>query len=826
MEIVDAGWKQPPGGRPRPDDVAGGGGPGAEHARTAAGAPGAGSSAPGEPRLAAGGGGTRNAAAGVSGETAPAQAAAKAPDETPGETSGDVSAEVQDESSSKSSSKASGEASSRASGAATPPGAGPDGAGAPRPDGGPPKESRPPGAAGRQQEEQPPAPAPAAPEHAQEHAETPKRDEGREAGASEEDSRDGAGEDASTPGMGRRMPMLQGMQAAARQRAVIAEARVRLADRLGCQPGEALQHLIWLARDLGMDLEETASLLVGERPAARETGGDTYAVVRETALRARSGAHEDVDPLVVVEELLGRPITEDAQADADLLAATPDDPVARAILDAAIVSAAWLVPVRSPEGRVVDFVYAALNEQARDPFGRGGRELRGRRLLRTDPGVVLSGLFAAHVDVLETGRPFARGPFCYTTSLNGTSRTMRVTVRSVRVPTGICMVWRFHDEEERTARRLEQAERLARIGFAEWDVATGEQDWSPQMLANYGRTEQDGPVTLKELSEVVVPEDLPLAEDALHTVLDRREPVQYEHRIRTPDGERRHLWLYAEPVLDSSGLLVGVRMLTQDISHRRSLEGALAETRRDLLRLQGQSARERQVALALRRAILPPDLMLAGASGLRAAVRSIPAENTARIGGDWHVTRVLSDGRGLFAVGDCSGHGLAATADMARMRHGLLALAYTGEPAGRLMGWLNDLANDLEPTATGTAVIAHFEPETCRMKWSIAGHPPPLLVRDGRARLLDDTPDPLLGAFPRLTYRTITTQLQPGDLVVLYTDGLVERRDSDLDEQIDRLARIVEKHDGEPDRLLDLVLTRMAYDPFADDTTLFIVRVA
>ncbi|WP_285497621.1 SpoIIE family protein phosphatase [Actinomadura sp. NBRC 104425] len=810
MEIVDAGWKQPPGGRPRPDDIAGQAGAGTEHARTAAGALGAGSSAPGERR--AGGKGPRDAAPGSCGETA--SAAAKAPDET----SGDAPTEMQDESSSKASGETPGEA--------APSDAGPDGAGAAKPDCGPPDESRPPRAGGRPPEEQPPAPAPAAPAAAQEQAEAPERGRGQGAGDPGE-SRDESGEDARTRGSGRRMPMLQGMQAAARQRAVIAEARVRLADRLGCQPGEALQHLIWLARDLGMDLEETASLLVGERPAARETGGDPYAVVRETALRARSSAgREDVDPMVVVEELLGRPITEDAEADADLLAATPDDPVARAVLDAAIVSAAWLVPVRSPEERVVDFVYAALNEQAKDPFGRGVRELRGRRLLRADPGVVLSGLFAAHVDVLETGRPFSRGPFWYTTSLNGTSRTMRVTVRSVRVPTGICMVWRFHDEEERTARRLEQAERLARIGFAEWDVATGEQDWSPQMLANYGRTEQDGPVTLKELSQVVVPEDLPLAEEALHTVLDRREPVQYEHRIRTPDGERRHLWLYAEPVLDSSGLLVGVRMLTQDISHRRSLEGALAETRRDLLRLQGQSARERQVALALRRAILPPDLMLAGASGLRAAVRSIPAENTARIGGDWHVTRVLSDGRGLFAVGDCSGHGLAATADMARMRHGLLALSYTGESAGRLMGWLNDLANDLEPTATGTAVIAHFEPETCRMKWSIAGHPPPLLVRDGRARLLDDTPDPLLGAFPRLTYRTITTQLQPGDLVVLYTDGLVERRDSDLDEQIDRLARIVEKHDGEPDRLLDLVLTRMGYDPFADDTTLFIVRVA
>jgi serine phosphatase RsbU (regulator of sigma subunit) len=163
---------------------------------------------------------------------------------------------------------------------------------------------------------------------------------------------------------------------------------------------------------------------------------------------------------------------------------------------------------------------------------------------------------------------------------------------------------------------------------------------------------------------------------------------------------------------------------------------------------------------------------------------------------------------------------------MARMRHGLLGLAYTGESAGRLMGWLNDLANDQDPTATGTGIVAHFEPETRFMKWAIAGHPPPLLVRDGRARLLDDTPDPLLGAFPRLEYRTITTPLRSGDMVVLYTDGLVERRDGDMDEEIGKLARIVERHVGDPHALLDRVLTGMSYDPFADDTTVFVLRVA
>jgi serine phosphatase RsbU (regulator of sigma subunit)/PAS domain-containing protein len=622
-------------------------------------------------------------------------------------------------------------------------------------------------------------------------------------------------------GSGLTAPELADLRATLRERAVVAEARVVLAERLGCPAGEALQHLIWLARDLDLKLDETAALVLNGRPVAvdgiePEPVGPTVMDPARWLRPDRAATAEDaLRPLGV----------EDAVSDAELLAGTPDDPTARAVLDSSLDCASLLVPVRDSEGQVIDFLNAALNDTAQDLFGRGAHELVGRRLLRVDPGSALNGLFEAYVEVLESGKAYERGPFHFSTAQNGVTRSARLAVRCVRVPTGVCVTWRYHDEEDRIQRRLERAERLAQVGFGEWDLVSEEHTWSPQMLTNYGRTPQDGPVSVDELQKIVMAEDLPLVEDSLHTLFSRHEPIELEHRIMTAAGENRHLWMFAEPVLDGSGRPVAISLVSQDITRRRYIEEALAETRRECLRQQSETARERQVTLTLRQAILPPDHELVTMPGLHAAVRSLAAESTARIGGDWYATRALQDGRALLAIGDAAGHGLAATAAMARMRIGLLGLAYTGENTGRLAGWLNQLVSDLEPATIGTALVAHYDPGTRLMRWTCAGHPPPILLRDGRAARLEVDPDPVLGGFPDVVYSTITTRLRSGDLVLLYTDGLIERRGDDLDERIARLEDIVEGAAAHPERVLDAVLARMGHDRDADDTTLFALRV-
>ncbi|WP_067799023.1 PP2C family protein-serine/threonine phosphatase [Actinomadura formosensis] len=608
---------------------------------------------------------------------------------------------------------------------------------------------------------------------------------------------------------------------AAHDRAVLAEARVVLARRLGVPPGEALQHLIWLARDLDMDLAEAASVLVKDGG-----GGPVGAVVAgRRAPRAEGVTAERKAVLSEAEDVLRRLADEDTSADAGTLAGLPDDPVARAVLDGALDSCAHLVPVRDPDGDVTDFLFAELNGVARDMFGRGRDELTGLRLLRTDPGAVLSGLFDEYVEVLETGTRLERDSFPYSTAQRGLSRASRMSARCVPVPTGVCVTWRYHFAEDRVARRLERVERLALIGFGEWDLATGEADWTPQMLANYGLSSDEVPPMPHDLPKVVAEDDLPLVEEAVQTMFSRREPVEAEHRVIGKDGTPRHLWVFAEPVLGDSGLPISINIVSQDITRRRGVERALAETRRQMLRQQARTAQERKVAVTLRRAILPDEDQVEQLPGLSMAVRSLAAESTARIGGDWFATRVLPDGRAMFAIGDAAGHGLPAAAAMARTRNGLLGLACTGEPAGRLVGWLNELVGNMDPPATGTAIVAHFNPSRRLLEWTCAGHPPPILVRDGRAVPLDAVRDPMLGAMPGWRYTTITTDLHPGDLLFLYTDGLVERRDADMDERTERLTGILRDCSERPERVLDEVLARMEHDRAADDTTLFALRV-
>jgi PAS domain S-box-containing protein len=614
---------------------------------------------------------------------------------------------------------------------------------------------------------------------------------------------------------------MQDLRGAAHDRAVLAEARVVLARRLGVPPGEALQHLIWLARDLDIDLSEAASLLVKDG-----VGGPVGAVLAgRRAPRAEGGAAERQSALSDAEDVLRRVTAEDTAGDAETLAGMPDDPAARAVLDGTLDSAAHLVPVRGPDGNVVDFLYAALNGVAEDMFGRGAEELTGLRLLQTDPGAAVGGLFDDYVEVLESGTRLERSSFQYSTAQRGLSRSSRMSVRCVAVPTGVCVTWRYHFAEDRVTRRLERVERLALIGFGEWDLATGEADWTPQMLANYGLSPDEVPPMPHDLPKVVADDDLPLVEEAVQTMFSRREPVEAEHRVIGKDGAARHLWVFAEPVLGESGLPISINIVSQDITRRRGVERALAETRRQMLRQQARTAQERRVAVTLRRAILPDEDEMEQLPGLITALRSMAAESTARIGGDWFATRALQDGRAMFAIGDAAGHGLPAAAAMARTRNGLLGLACTGEPAGRLVGWLNELVGNLDPPATGTAVVAHFDPSRRVLEWTCAGHPPPILVRDGRAMPLEVVRDPMLGAMPGWEYTTITTGLRAGDLIFLYTDGLVERRDADLDERIVRLTRILQDGSVRPDLVLDEVLARMEHDRAADDTTLFALQV-
>ncbi|HVB43527.1 MAG TPA: PP2C family protein-serine/threonine phosphatase [Streptosporangiaceae bacterium] len=239
--------------------------------------------------------------------------------------------------------------------------------------------------------------------------------------------------------------------------------------------------------------------------------------------------------------------------------------------------------------------------------------------------------------------------------------------------------------------------------------------------------------------------------------------------------------------------------------------------------LAAQLAQERHVALELQHAILPLHDKPFDLPGLRAAVRYLPAARAGRVGGDWYITAEMPDGRVLLAIGDVGGHGLEAAAGMARLRGALAGLAFTGASPDRLVGWLNDLVWHVAPEHTASVIVGYFDPATRLLTWSQAGHPPPILVRGSWALPVDAPAGILLGAGPG-GYELLTLQLRQDDLLLLYSDGLIERRYRSLDEGVAMLVKAV-RGVADPERMISAALSSLGSADTDDDTCLVALAV-
>jgi serine phosphatase RsbU (regulator of sigma subunit) len=239
--------------------------------------------------------------------------------------------------------------------------------------------------------------------------------------------------------------------------------------------------------------------------------------------------------------------------------------------------------------------------------------------------------------------------------------------------------------------------------------------------------------------------------------------------------------------------------------------------------LEAELARERHVALELQRAILPLHDEPFDLPGLRTVVRYLPASRASRVGGDWYITAEMPTGNVLIAIGDVAGHGLTAAAGMARLRGALTGLAITGSSPERLVGWLNDLVHHVAPEHTASVVAGYFDPASRVLTWAQAGHPPPVLVRGSWARPVDPPSGILLGA-GNAPYEAATLALDPGDVLLLYSDGLIERRDRSIG---DGLATLVQAARGiaDPERVVNAVLGALGTTDPEDDSCLVALHV-
>jgi serine phosphatase RsbU (regulator of sigma subunit)/anti-sigma regulatory factor (Ser/Thr protein kinase) len=195
---------------------------------------------------------------------------------------------------------------------------------------------------------------------------------------------------------------------------------------------------------------------------------------------------------------------------------------------------------------------------------------------------------------------------------------------------------------------------------------------------------------------------------------------------------------------------------------------------------------EHRVALSLQRALLPDSLD--HDDRVEVAAHYAAAEDGLEVGGDWYDCFPLPGHRVGFAVGDVVGHGLEAAATMGRLRTAAAALAPHTRTPGDLLRRLQRFADGPDGVGFATACYAVLDPATGLLEYACAGHPPPLVVRaDGRVEWLEggrSTPLSPLGAHHRPDARV---RLGEGDVVLMYTDGLVERRRESLAEGFRRL---------------------------------------
>ncbi|MGY1624119.1 SpoIIE family protein phosphatase [Geodermatophilus sp. SYSU D00965] len=247
-------------------------------------------------------------------------------------------------------------------------------------------------------------------------------------------------------------------------------------------------------------------------------------------------------------------------------------------------------------------------------------------------------------------------------------------------------------------------------------------------------------------------------------------------------------------------------------------------------RLYGQ---QRALAQALQHSMLtaPPE-----PDHCEIVVRYVPAAAGAEIGGDWYDAFLEAGGATVLAIGDVVGHDSRAAAEMGQLRGLLRGISYaSGAPPAQVLTQLDAAIRGLALDTMATALVARLEQDRAdlradrtRLRWSSAGHPPPVVIDpDGGVRVLGGAPaDLLLGVKPSAPRADRVADLPAGSTLLLYTDGLVERRDRDLDTGTAALVAVLRESPGLPlVELCDRVLERLFLPDAEDDVALLAVRL-
>ena len=363
---------------------------------------------------------------------------------------------------------------------------------------------------------------------------------------------------------------------------------------------------------------------------------------------------------------------------------------------------------------------------------------------------------------------------------------------------------RTRDALRRSGDLLDQAQRLARVGSWEIDLATSEVRASPELLrqlqlqrrASCGRSRSRRARPPRRRRSRARPRSPPRPEG---------EPLDIELRIVTPDGATRLYRTLGELERDEDGSPVRLRGSNQDITEQREAEHALAAA---------------SIADELQRSLLPE--LTFDAEQLEVATYYRAGVAGTQVGGDWYDVIDLGAGRTALVLGDVVGRGVRAAAVMGQLRAAVRAYAQLELSPADVLECLDEVVRHLGPEQIVTCLYAVFDPRDRSLTYANAGHLPPLLALPGEARgPARRRRRPAARHRCRPARASSRETLRAGALLAIYTDGLVERRDRVIDDGIDRLAEALGAASGDVAALVDALVP----DGSDDDIALLTARV-
>jgi signal transduction histidine kinase/DNA-binding response OmpR family regulator/anti-sigma regulatory factor (Ser/Thr protein kinase) len=394
-------------------------------------------------------------------------------------------------------------------------------------------------------------------------------------------------------------------------------------------------------------------------------------------------------------------------------------------------------------------------------------------------------------------------------------RELRARVRS---NLELDRVRRVRARLERNQVLLDQAQRLARVGSWEIDADSGTMTLTDELRRQlHLEGDEPGPLGLDwVLANRVHPDDVATVRAEVAAAFEGKA-IDYHLRFVQPDGTTRVFRAIGEVEKDRDGRPLRLRGSNQDITDQLVAEQALAAAAAE----REAAAREHRIADELQRSLLPAPAFAPDNIAIATFYR--PGAEGTQVGGDWFDVIELGAGRTALVIGDVMGRGVKAAAVMGQLRASVRAYARLDLPPADVLELLDATVRELGEEHIVTCVYAVYDPYDHSLAYANAGHLPPLILPPGKPpERLRAAAGPPLGSGP-VTLPAARVVLPAGTVIALYTDGLVERRQRDLDDGIDAFAAALAEVE-DPSAALAGIVDSLLPDGGDDDVAVLLGR--